>query len=260
MTILDTINTYKQKEIATNKKAFPEKVLQQSTHFNTPCRSLKEQLLNKEVAIIAEHKRKSPSKSTINNSIELPQVITGYTNGGAAGISVLTDTKFFGGSLTDLLLARSVTTTPLLRKDFILDPHQVYESKAYGADVILLIAASLSATEIETLSKLAKEIDLEVLVEIHSESELEKCLIPSVDIIGINNRNLKTFEVDITHSLNLVKQIPEDRITISESGISQPAIVSELSQGGFQGFLMGEHFMKQDDPGKALQDFISEVV
>jgi len=259
MTILDTINNYKQKEVAAHQIAFPEELLKSSRLFNATGRSLKKQLLDVPVAIIAEHKRKSPSKSTINDAIELPQVINGYSSAGAAGISVLTDTKFFGGSLSDLALARSLTTTPLLRKDFIIDPYQVYESKAYGADVILLIAASLSSAEIETLSKLAKEIDLEVLVEIHSEDELEKCLIPTVDIIGVNNRNLKTFKVDIAHSLKLAKQIPSDRVKISESGISEPAIVSQLMQGGFQGFLMGEHFMKQKDPGKALQNFIDEV-
>jgi len=259
MTILDTINAYKYKEITAKKEAIPSKLLENSAYFNRETHSLKKSLKKNSIGIIAEHKRKSPSKSVINDRIDLPNVIEGYTTHGASGISILTDTRFFGGSLTDLSLARTLTELPILRKDFIIDPYQIYEAKAFGADVILLIAASLSRSKIKELSGVAKTLHLEVLVEIHTESELEKCLLDTVDIIGVNNRNLKTFEVTIDYSMQLATKIPTQFMKISESGISDPNTVKKLSKAGFQGYLMGEHFMKTTNPGSALKTFISAI-
>ena len=212
------------------------------------------------IGIIAEHKRKSPSKSIINDKTALPEVVKGYEIAGASAISVLTDTFFFGGSLDDLLLARKTVSLPILRKEFIVDPYQIFEAKAYGADAILLIAASLSKQEISAFSILAKELHLEVLVEIHGEEELEKALHPSVDMIGVNNRNLKTFEVSIENSIQLSEKIPPAFLKISESGINSPQNVKQLLAYGFEAFLIGTHFMKSAHPGNALQSFISEIV
>ena len=178
---------------------------------------------------------------------------------GASGISILTDTQFFGGSLDDLLLARKTVSLPILRKEFIVEEYQIYEAKASGADAILLIAASLSKQEIRDFSILAKQLQLDVLVEIHNEAELEKSVHATVDIIGVNNRNLKTFEVSIENSIRLSEKIPSEFVKISESGINSVENVKELKKYGFEGFLIGEHFMKTENPGNALKDFISKL-
>ncbi|MFT7252065.1 MAG: indole-3-glycerol phosphate synthase, partial [Flavobacterium sp.] len=175
------------------------------------------------------------------------------------GISVLTDGKYFGGSLDDLLLAKAAVNIPLLRKEFVVDEYQIVEAKAYGADVILLIAAVLTRKEIKHLSELAQSLALEVLLEVHNQEELEKSIMPSLDMIGVNNRNLKTFEVSLDYSKELANQIPNDFVKISESGISSVEAVKELQQFGYQGFLMGEHFMKTDNPGKATSAFIRKI-
>ncbi|MEZ4777766.1 MAG: indole-3-glycerol phosphate synthase TrpC [Flavobacteriaceae bacterium] len=259
MTILEKINTYKKMEVASKKEAFPISLLEQSSFFKNPTISMVNSIKKNRVGIIAEHKRKSPSKSVINDKILLPEVVKGYENAGASAISVLTDTAFFGGSLDDLLLARKNVSLPILRKEFIVDSYQIVEAKAYGADAILLIAASLSQKEISTLSKLAKELQLEVLVEIHSEEELEKALHLSVDMIGVNNRNLKTFEVSIENSIRLSEKIPSQFLKISESGINSSENIKQLLNHGFEAFLIGEHFMKTDHPGEALHTFLCEL-
>lgn len=259
MTILEKINNYKRLEVVTKKEAFPISILEQSSYFHKETVSLAKAIKNSASGIIAEHKRKSPSKSVINDKILLPDVVQGYENAGAAGISVLTDTKFFGGSLDDLLLARKTVSLPILRKEFIVDKYQIFEAKAYGADAILLIAASLSNQEIKTFSALAKQLQLDVLVEIHNEAELDKSVHSTVDIIGVNNRNLKTFEVSIENSIRLSEKIPSDFVKISESGINDVGNVKELKKHGFEGFLIGEHFMKTENPGNALLNFISEL-
>lgn len=246
-------------EVASKKEAFPISLLEQSSFFKNPTISMVNSIKKNRVGIIAEHKRKSPSKSVINDKILLPEVVKGYENGGASAISVLTDTAFFGGSLHDLLLARKNVSLPILRKEFIVDSYQIVEAKAYGADAILLIAASLSQKEISTLSKLAKELQLEVLVEIHCEEELEKALHPSVDMIGVNNRNLKTFEVSIENSIRLSEKIPSQFLKISESGINSSENIKQLLNHGFEAFLIGEHFMKTDHPGEALHTFLCEL-
>lgn len=174
-------------------------------------------------------------------------------------MSVLTDLKYFGGSLEDLLLARASCDLSLLRKEFIVDEFQILEAKAFGADVILLIAAVLSRQEIKQFSELAKKLNLEVLLEVHNREELEKSIMPSIDMIGVNNRNLKTFEVSLDISKDLAKQIPDEFVKISESGISDFHSIRELQDFGFQGFLIGENFMKTKDAGKAAKEFIQNL-
>jgi indole-3-glycerol phosphate synthase len=216
-------------------------------------------LKNSLSGIITEHKRRSPSKSVINNNHSVEDVVLGYQNAGACGISVLTDGKYFGGSLDDLLLAKASVNIPLLRKEFVIDEYQIVETKANGADVILLIAAVLTREEIQHLSQFAQSLALEVLLEVHNLEELEKSIMPSLDMIGVNNRNLKTFEVSLNYSKELANQIPDDFVKISESGISSVEAVKELQQFGYQGFLMGEYFMKTDNPGEAASEFIRKV-
>lgn len=259
MTILEKITAYKHKEVAAKKDAFPLALLEKAPLFDRSPKSLAAALRNSDTGIIAEHKRKSPSKSLINDASEVHEVATGYEAAGVSGMSVLTDTKFFGGSLEDLLVARSVTQFPILRKEFIIDPYQIFEAKAYGADAILLIAACLSNSELTYFSETAKQLGLDVLLEVHSKEELDRSLIPSVDILGVNNRNLKTFEVSVAMSKALAAHIPADFVKISESGISSVKTINELKPFGFQGFLIGENFMKTNDPGKSASEFIQKL-
>lgn len=259
MTILDQICAYKRLEVAAKKDIFPQAILERSPYFKRTHVSLSKSLQGSGSGVIGEHKRRSPSRAVINDKISLPEVIQGYQKAGVSGISILTDTRYFGGSLDDLLLARKTSGLPLLRKDFIVDPYQIFEAKAYGADVILLIAACLTALELQSFSKLAKDLGLEILVEIHNEPELTKALTASVDIIGVNNRNLKTFEVSLDNSRFLAELIPDTCVKISESGIDHPEVIHELKKYGYRGFLMGEHFMKQNDPGEAAKNFIQQL-
>ena len=189
----------------------------------------------------------------------MEEVVKGYEAAGASGISILTDTVFFGGSSDDLLLARAAVKTPLLRKEFIIDEYQLLEAKSYGADAILLIATILTTEQITQLSEFAHSLALEVVVEVHTIAELEKCIMPSIDIIGVNNRNLKTFEVSLKNSINLIQHIPQGFTKISESGINKKEDIILLQSHGFDGFLIGEHFMKTENPGKSLQQFINSI-
>ena len=260
MTILEQITNYKKLEVAAKKEAFPIAVLEQSKHFSRSCYSLAAALRSSNNGIIAEHKRRSPSKAVINDTALVPEVVQGYEKAGAAGISILTDTKFFGGSMADLLVARQSVSLPLLRKDFIVDPYQIVEAKAYGADAILLIAACLTAQQLADYAALAKQLQLEVLLEVHNSEEIKKSLHEHVDIIGVNNRNLKTFEVSIEISKDLSVLIPDSFVKISESGISSPKAILELKPYGFEGFLIGENFMKTDRPGESAAQFIQQLV
>ncbi|WP_186992331.1 indole-3-glycerol phosphate synthase TrpC [Constantimarinum furrinae] len=259
MSILEKIVKYKHQEVEQKKYAFPVSLLESSVLFTAPTRSLRNALEKVPVGIIAEHKRRSPSKKIINDSLLVQDIAEGYQSAGAAGMSVLTDTNFFGGSLDDLLLARSVTSFPILRKEFIVDPYQIIESKAYGADAILLIAAVLSDSALKEFSELAQSLKLEVLLEVHCKEELNRALLPSVDMLGINNRNLKTFEVSTNTSKTLSEYIPEEFIKISESGINSVATIKELRDYGFRGFLIGEQFMKAQDPGNTAKEFINQL-
>jgi indole-3-glycerol phosphate synthase len=259
MNILDQIIASKKREVALKKSIIPIKQLEQSVLFKRKTNSLVQHLSNSSSGIIAEHKRRSPSKSVINQSNSVEVIVKGYENGGASGISILTDNQYFGGSLDDLILARGTTHLPLLRKDFMVDEFQIIEAKAFGADVILLIAAVLTREEIKNLSELAKSLKLEVLLEIHNREELDNSIMPSLDLIGVNNRNLKTFEVNLEYSKHLAEYIPLEFIKISESGIDSPEAVLELQKYGFQGFLMGEYFMKSKNPESEMKDFIENM-
>lgn len=259
MTILDKIVTDKKKEIDLKKSLIPIKQLEQSVLFKRQTISLTERLKNSTSGIIAEHKRRSPSKATINQNLNVQDVAKGYENAGVFGMSVLTDGKYFGGSLDDLLIARASCNIPLLRKEFIIDEYQIVEAKAHGADVILLIAAILSQKEIKQYSELAKQLQLDVLLEVHNEAELHKSIMPSIDMLGVNNRNLKTFDVSLETSKTLSKIIPNDFVKVSESGISSVDAIKELQQFGYKGFLIGENFMKTDNPGESAKAFIEEL-
>ena len=259
MNILDKIIADKKREVKLKKSIIPVSQLENSVLFNSRTNSLSKLLQNSTSGIIAEHKRKSPSKQTINSSFTVEEVVKGYQNAGVCGISVLTDMKYFGGSLDDLLLARASVTIPLLRKEFIIDEYQLIEAKAHGADVILLIAAVLTRQEIKYLSEFAQSLGLEVLLEVHNEEELQKAIMPSLNMIGVNNRNLKTFEVSLSYSKELASLIPNEFVKISESGISNVEAVKELQHFGYQGFLIGENFMKTDNAGIAASEFIKQL-
>ncbi|MCX6171444.1 MAG: indole-3-glycerol phosphate synthase TrpC [Flavobacterium sp.] len=259
MTILDQIIASKRKEVALKKAVVSIQQLENSDLFNSKTNSLSKSIMNSPFGIIAEHKRLSPSKAIINHSLSVEEVVKGYENAGASGISILTDNHYFGGSLDDLTLARAAVKTPLLRKEFIIDDYQILEAKANGADAILLIAAVLSKEEIKQLSEFAQSLALEVLLEVHNLEELEKSIMPSLTIIGVNNRNLKTFELSLQTSIDLVKYIPNDFVKISESGIRHTDNIKLLKSHGFQGFLIGENFMKTNNPGESLLEFINEL-
>lgn len=260
MNILDQIVSDKRKEVDLRRSLIPTSQLEQSVLFERDTVSLTERLKNSTSGIIAEHKRRSPSKSIINQNLNVFDVAQGYESAGVCGMSVLTDGKYFGGSLDDLLLARASCNLPLLRKEFIIHTYQILEAKAYGADVILLIASILSNIEIKRFSEFAKSLNLEVLLEIHNEEELHKSVMPSLDMIGVNNRNLKTFEVSLETSKHLSSLIPDDFIKISESGISNVDAIKELQPYGYQGFLIGENFMKTENAGESAKSFIKNLI
>lgn len=262
MTILDKITAQKAIEVAAAKAEISIQDLEKSEFFARKTNSLVSSLsAENSTGIIAEHKRKSPSKGVINDQLSVEEVTQGYAQAGAAGLSVLTDTDFFGGNKEDLQKARIANpSTPILRKDFMIDEYQVYEAKAWGADVILLIAACLSPEQIKTLSQKAHELGLEVLLEIHDQEELDRSPLEYVDIVGVNNRNLKNFaENNVNASLNLAEKIPANIIKISESCISEPETINLLKSAGYKGFLIGETFMKDASPGTKLGELIAKI-
>jgi indole-3-glycerol phosphate synthase len=233
--------------------------LEKFPFFNRDCISLEQRLkAGVSTGIITEFKRKSPSKGIINATAVVEEVTRDYERFGAAAVSVLTDDHFFGGSSEDLMEARDAVTIPILRKDFIIDEYQLLEAKAIGADVILLIAACLTPPEVKMLAASAKSLGLEVLLELHDEAELEHICDETV-LIGINNRSLKTFEVNLDRSLDMAAKIPKDKIKIAESGISDVNQINLFKEHGFAGFLMGENFMKDSNPGEAFRIFASKL-
>lgn len=259
MTILDEIIAYKKKEVASCKELIPVISLEENPLFKRAVYSLKDSVLDdSKTGIIAEFKRQSPSKGTINDTSSVETVTNGYAQNGASGLSVLTDFNFFGGSLDDLIIARQCNQIPLLRKEFIVDEYQLIEAKAHGSDAILLIAAVLEETEIKTLYTFAKNLGLEVLVEIHDEDELLK-INGNADLVGINNRNLKTFEVNIENSIKLAQQLPDSTPKIAESGIHSTQTIHDLKKHGFDGFLIGENFMKTTNPELAFKAFVDQL-
>jgi len=258
MNILDTIIAKKKIEVAEKKSSESISSLERKYYFKKPTLSFRDFLLRDDkTGIIAEFKRRSPSKGIINSTASVAETTKTYTHNGASALSVLTDEDFFGGSLDDLSAA-TVNEIPLLRKDFIIDEYQLIESKAYGAEIILLIAACLTTSDVKKLASFAKNIGLNVLLEIHNNEELEH-ICDEVDVVGVNNRDLKTFTVDINRSIQLSELIPADKIKISESGIDTIASIELLKRYGFKGFLMGEKFMKEKDPGLAFQNFVQEL-
>ncbi|MCK7591466.1 indole-3-glycerol phosphate synthase TrpC [Subsaxibacter sp. CAU 1640] len=259
MTILDKIVVDKRKEVGFKKSVIPFSQLEQSVLFQKNTNSLVSNLHQSNSGIIAEHKRRSPSKAVINQDLNVFEVAKGYENAGVCGMSVLTDGKYFGGSLDDLIVARSSCDLPLLRKEFLIDEYQILEAKAFGADVILLIAAILSKADIKRFSELAQSVGLEVLLEVHNEEELHKSIMPSLDMIGVNNRNLNTFEVSLDTSKNLSSLIPNEFIKVSESGISSIEAIKDLKAYDYKGFLIGENFMKTNHPGNSASEFIKEL-
>ncbi|MEZ4795854.1 MAG: indole-3-glycerol phosphate synthase TrpC [Flavobacteriaceae bacterium] len=259
MNILDKIVKDKRVEVDLRKKVIPIKQLENYVLFERKTVSLANKLRHSKTGIISEHKRRSPSKSIINNSLNVNDVAKGYEEAGVCGMSVLTDGKYFGGSLDDLIIARASCNLPLLRKEFIIDDYQILEAKAYGADVILLIAAILTRNEIKQFSELAKSLNLDVLLEVHNEEELHKSIMPSLDMIGVNNRNLKTFDVSLETSKSLSQLIPDEFVKVSESGISSIKAIKQLQPYGYQGFLIGENFMKTDNPGESAKEFINKL-
>ena len=261
MTILDKIIAFKKTEIAKIKAEVHIKKLVESPNFGREVFSLKKSLLEVgSTGIIAEFKRQSPSKGIINDTATIADVTNGYLDANVAAQSILTDTSFFGGSMADLMEARVINQQkPILRKDFIVDGFQIVEAKAIGADVILLIAACLTSEELKNYGNLAADLGLEVLYEVHTQEDLDKINDLDNKIIGINNRNLNTFEVDLENSIKLSNQIPDSSLKISESGISDPKIIMGLKEYGFQGFLIGETFMNAENPGEACLEFISQI-
>lgn len=260
MNILDEIIAYKKKEVADRKELYPVKLLEQSHYFATQPVSLRKYIQRDDLSgIIAEIKRKSPSKGVINPHVSVERTSIGYMQAGASALSVLTDTNFFGGSNDDLMMARKFNFCPILRKDFTIDEYQIVEAKSIGADAILLIAAALPPARVKELAAFAHSFGLEVLLEVHNEEELNANLDAQADLIGVNNRNLKTFELSVEISKQLAKRIPDSVVKVSESGIESVATILELKTYGYEGFLMGQNFMQHSRPEIAAKEFIDEL-
>ena len=255
MSILETIVAHKKKEVESCKKLIGLNDLKKQEYFSRQTYSFTESLCaSDKTGIVAEFKRKSPSKGIINNRVQVEEITAGYARAGASALSVLTDFNFFGGSADDLLKARKVNTIPILRKEFIIDIYQVMESKAMGADAILLIAAIINKKQARELGKAAHEMGLQVLMEFHDEKELD-IINEYVDVAGINNRNLNTFVVSLQVSVDMAPKLPQGMMKISESGIAAPDDIVFLSKHGYNGFLIGENFMKTSDPAMAFTSF-----
>ena len=259
MKILDKI--VEDKKIEINKLLSNSSIskLENSHLFSRKCISLKESIKNNNSGIICEFKRRSPSNQNINYISSLSDVVSGYEEAGAAGLSILTNKKYFDGDTQDIIDIRDISNLPILRKEFIISEYQVIEAKSIGSDAILLIASILSEEEIIGYSSLAKSIGLEVLLEIHSEDELYKISGDDIDIVGVNNRNLDTLEIDLNNSIELYGKIPSKFVKISESGISEVESILKLKELGYNGFLIGEKFMKTNNPMESAYDFIKKI-
>ena len=260
MNILDEILDHKRKEVAERKSLYPVKLLEQSIYFGTQPVSLRKYIQRKDKSgIIAEIKRKSPSKGMINPYVSVERTSIGYMQAGASAISVLTDEKFFGGTNSDLTTARKFNFCPILRKDFTVDEYQIIEAKSIGADVILLIAAALDPAAVKSLTTFAHSFGLEVLLEVHNKEELDATKDTGADLIGVNNRNLKTFEVSVDISRSLGPHIPDGIVKVSESGIESTETIKDLKKYGYEGFLMGQNFMQHNKPEAACKEFIDKL-
>ncbi len=259
MEFLEEIMSLKKKEIALRKASMPVQKLRKSPLYHRQTVSLAGSLKNiNDGGIIAEFKRKSPSRGYINRDARIADFVPAYQRAGAAGLSVLTDENYFGGSLNDLVEARALTSLPILRKDFIIDDYQLEEARSAGADVVLLISECLDKRSIRNLFGKACDMGLEVLVELHSSGELEK-LPAGITLLGVNNRNLRTFNVDVNTSADLAGMVPEGLVLISESGISDPETIKNLRNIGYRGFLVGEHFMTSVDPEETCRTLVETI-
>lgn len=260
MNILEEIVAHKRQEVQEKKDLFPVRLLEKSIFYETPAASLRKYIRRADKSgVIAEIKRKSPSKGIINANVSIERTSIGYMQAGASALSVLTDTKFFGGKNEDLTTARKFNFCPILRKDFIIDEYQIIEAKSIGADAILLIAAVLTPEEIKRLGQFAHSLGMEVLLEVHNEAELTRSINEHVDLLGVNNRDLTSFKVDLNTSVTLASKIPSEFVKVSESGIHEPEDIVELKKHGFEGFLMGEKFMKNGRPEKSAERFIEKL-
>ncbi len=260
MNVLEKIIADKLKEVEQRKSEVPESALRQMKYFGRSTLSLRGALQRKKGgSVIAEFKRRSPSVQDIHIHADVLSVCAGYVSSGAVALSVLTDKKYFGGSLDDLQQVRDLVEVPLLRKDFIIDHYQLVEAKAYGADVVLLIAASLTPQQVKQLTTHAHEFGMEVLLEVHSAEEWEENAASGADVVGVNNRNLHTMEVNVGTSLEMAKIFPAGTVRISESGIRNVDTAMQLVRAGYSGFLIGEYFMAQNNPGRAACDFINSL-
>lgn len=226
----------------------------------SPRNALRHALQNDGINIIAEFKRRSPSKGVIRADVDVRTMMQSYQAGGAAAISVLTETDYFDGSLTDLHAARTTVTLPVLRKDFVFDSYQVFEAAAAGADALLLIVSALEDQQLASLRRLAEEeLGMDALVEVHNEEEMDRAARCGAKLVGINNRDLRTFEVSLETSLRLAKLAPRDAVLVSESGLSQPADLRRLQEHGFNGFLIGEFLMRAEHPEALLRELRNDV-
>ena len=260
MNILQEIAAYKKVEVSERQKLFPVDFLKQKLYYKSKPVSLKSYVMDEtKTGIIAEIKRKSPSEGKINSHISVEEVSIGYMQSGASALSVLTDEPSFGGSLKDLEVARKFNYCPILRKDFMLDPYQVYEAKAHGADAILLIAAMIDKTLCQELASLASELGMEVLLEVHNQEELDSHYGNYADLVGINSRDLKSFNTDLEVAKKLANQLPAGVPKIAESGLKTPEDVVAMKNAGFDGFLIGTSFMKSSEPGKSCQRFSQQI-
>ena len=261
--VLDEIVAWKRIEVAQQKEQLPpfklykvvEQIMQDG-HYS--CLSMRDSLANSSSGIIAEFKRKSPSKGWIKEEGRADIIPASYAQNGASAISILTDEKYFGGSMDFVKTARPTVNVPILRKEFIIDEYQLFQARQINADAVLLIAAELTIPECRELIRIAHDLKLQVLLETHDEKELDYCDL-DVDMIGVNNRDLGTFHTTVDNSFHLIDRLPHDRVLVSESGISNPETVRLLRAAGYRGFLMGEHFMRYDNPGLALRDFIAQI-
>lgn len=258
MNVLQQIVARKKREVEERKTLYPVQLLERSIHFKAPTVSMKKYVKDpSKSGIIAEFKRKSPSHPDINPYADIRKVSTGYMRAGASALSILTDETGFGGKNEDLTTARLFNYCPILRKDFVIDEYQVLEARSIGADCILLIAEVLAKKEVQGLTALAQQLGMEVLLEMHSLDQLEK-VIPDIDLIGVNNRNLKTLKINLKTALQAAEQLPNDKVKIAESGIQSAVEMEQLKKAGFDGFLIGQTFMEKPDPVKACKQFIDQ--
>lgn len=259
MTILDQIIAHKQRELEVRKQIVSAKVIEKYPYFEKEALSFSGSITDtNKTGIIAEFKRESPSRGIINNHSNVVEVTKGYEGSGASAVSVLTDTRFFGGTVFDLKCAKSELEIPILRKDFVIDEFQILEAKGIGASAILLIAAVLSKQEIKRLTAFAHSLGLEVLLELYAEEEVQK-VSGEEDCIGINNRDLHRFKVNIEKSEQMVPLLPKDKVLVAESGIYSVDVIQRLRSAGFTGFLMGDCFMREENPAEAFREFVTNL-